>query len=325
MHRREQVKWAQVKIGLLVLLAIGFLAAMVLNLEEGMGLVAGKARFRALVNHTQGLKVGSPVRMNGVDIGNVHKVAIAPNSPQVEITFTVKTEVAPHIREDASVNIRALGLLGDKFLEIIPGTPGKPPMAPGNVLVGNAELDISSLAMSATVTIEKVNAALEEMQRALVAVTKGQGTTGKLVNDPELYDQSKRVLEKLDRASDKGISLLDKVERGEGTVGQLLTDKQLYTRAIQAVKELHELANRLNNQNGTLVKLADPTLYSKLETLTARGEALLNKVERGEGTVGKLVTSDELYARADKLLTEVEAFVAEVKKNPTKYFKFSVF
>jgi phospholipid/cholesterol/gamma-HCH transport system substrate-binding protein len=325
MNRREQITWAKVKIGLLVLLSIGFLAAMILNLEEGMGLVAHKARFRALVNHTQGLKVGSPVRMNGVDIGNVHKVAIASDSPQVEITFTVKTEVAAHIREDASVNIRALGLLGDKFLEVLPGTPGKPPLAPGSVLVGNAELDVSSLAMSATVTIEKVNAALEEMQRALVAITKGQGTTGKLVNDPELYDQSKLVLEKLDRASEKGIALLDKVERGEGTVGQLITDKQLYTRAIQAVKELHELTNRLNNQNGTLVKLADPSLYQKLDTLTSRGEALLNKIERGEGTVGKLVTSDELYGRADKLLTEVEAFVAEVKKNPTKYFKFSVF
>ncbi len=325
MNRREQVTWAQVKIGLLVLLSIGFLAAMILNLEEGMGLVAHKARYRALVNHTQGLKVGSPVRMNGVDIGNVHKVAIAPDSPQVEITFTVKTEVAPHIREDASVNIRALGLLGDKFLEVIPGTSGRPPLAPGSVLVGNAELDIGSLAMSATVTIEKVNAALEEMQRALVAVTKGEGTTGKLVNDPELYDQSKLVLQKLDRASEKGIALLEKVERGEGTVGQLVTDKQLYARAIQAVKELQELTNRLNNQNGTLVKLADPSLYQKLDTLTSRGEALLNKIERGEGTVGKLVTSDELYARADKLLTEVEAFVAEVKKNPTKYFKFSVF
>jgi phospholipid/cholesterol/gamma-HCH transport system substrate-binding protein len=52
---------------------------------------------------------------------------------------------------------------------------------------------------------------------------------------------------------------------------------------------------------------------------------LLNKIERGEGTVGKLVTSDQLYERTDKLLTEIELFVAEVKKNPKKYFKLSVF
>ena len=91
------------------------------------------------------------------------------------------------------------------------------------------------------------------------------------------------------------------------------------------MKELDDLATKLNNQNGTLVKLTDPVLYQRLEALTNRGEQLLSKVEKGEGTIGKLVTNDELYARADKLLSEMEEFLADVKKNPTKYFKFSVF
>ncbi len=325
MTRQAQTRWAQVKIGLLVVAALGFLFVMIMNLEEGVGLFARQTKFKAMVTHTQGLKVGGPVRMNGVDIGNVHKIAIAGETPQVEITFTVKSDVAPHIREDASISIRALGLLGDKFLEISPGTLSKPPLHPGNVLMGKAEMDIGSLASGASTTIEKVNTALEEMQQALAVITKGQGTTGKLVNDPELYNRSKEILDKIGQASEKGLALLDKVERGEGTVGKLVGDKELYARATQAVTELNDLAKKLNNENGTLTKLADPTLYAKLDNLTARGEQLLDKVERGEGTVGKLVTSDQLYARADKLLTEMEQFVADVKKNPTKYFKFSVF
>ncbi|MFO0730225.1 MAG: hypothetical protein U0361_04380 [Nitrospiraceae bacterium] len=151
------------------------------------------------------------------------------------------------------------------------------------------------------------------------------GTTGKLVNDPELFDRSKEVLGKIDRASDKGLALLEKVEKGEGTVGKLMTDKDLYARAATAVRELQELTKKLNNQNGTLAKLADPDLYNKLDRLSNRGETLLAKIEHGEGTVGKLVTNDELYVRTDKLLTEIEQFVAEVKKNPKKYLKLSVF
>ncbi len=325
MSRQTQLRWSQVKIGLLVLIALTVLVTMIMNLEEGLGLLSRQTKFRAIVDHTQGLKVGGPVRMNGVDIGNVHRIAIAGDSPRVEITFTVKTNVAPHIREDASVIIRPMGLLGDKFVEILPGTPSKPPLASGGVLVGQAEADIGGIASTATATIENVNAAIRELQRLLLTISQGQGTAGKLLTDPALYDRSAKVLEKIETASEKSIALLDKVDRGEGTIGRLMTDKEIYNRASQAVKELNDLAAKLNNQNGTLMKLTDPTLYQRLAALTSRGEQLLNKVENGEGTIGKLVTKDELYARADKLLSEMEEFLADVKKNPTKYFKFSVF
>lgn len=325
MTRRSQVGWAQVKIGMVVVLALGILVLMILRLEEGMGLVARKTTFHALVDHTQGLKIGGPVRMNGVDIGNIHDIAIAGDSAQVDIKFAVKADVARHIREDASINIKALGLLGDKFLEVLPGSSGRPPLSPGSIITGRSGPDVTDLATGAALTIDRVNKTLERIQEALTAVTEGHGTTGKLVNDPEVFDRSRQVLEKLDRASEKGLSLLEKIERGQGTAGKLITDGELYARANQAMKELNDLAKKLNNERGTLNRLTGPELYAKLDELTARGDQILDRVERGEGTVGKLVTSDELYARADKLLTEVEQFIAEVKKNPTKYFRFSVF
>jgi phospholipid/cholesterol/gamma-HCH transport system substrate-binding protein len=119
--------------------------------------------------------------------------------------------------------------------------------------------------------------------------------------------------------------LLEKIEQGQGTVGKLIADEALYARVNHAVSELSDVAKKLNNEEGTLNKLTGPELYAKLDQLTTRSQQVLEKVEKGEGTVGKLVASDELYIRADKLLTEMEQFVAEVKKNPTKYFRFSVF
>ncbi|MEW6544135.1 MAG: MlaD family protein [Nitrospirota bacterium] len=325
MTRQSQLHWSQVKVGLVIVLALAVLMAMILNLEEGMGLFARQTTFRAVVAHTQGLKVGGPVRMNGVDIGNVHRIGISKDAPTVEILFTVKKDVAPHIRQDASVVIRPMGLLGDKFLEILPGTASKPSLPPGSLLIGEAESDLTNVTAGATATMENVNAAIHELQRLLASLTQGQGTASKLLSDPALYDQSKRVLSNLEVASEKTVALLEKVEKGQGTIGRLMADKELYARANEAVQELTLLADRLNNQNGTLMKLADPTLYQRLDHLTTKGEQLLAKVENGQGTMGKLVTQDELYQRADKLLTEVEEFVADVKKNPTKYFKFSVF
>ncbi len=325
MGRYAQLRWAEVKVGLLVLVALTMLVVMIMSLEEGVGLPGSQYKFRAVVPHTQSLKVGAPVRMNGVDIGNVRQISIAQDTPKVEITFSVNRDVAAHIREDATVSIRPMGLLGDKFLEILPGTPSRPPLAAGSLLVGQAETDFTGITAGASATIENLNSAIREIQQILASISQGQGTASKLLTDPSLYDRSQRVIEKLEVASDKSIALLDKVDRGEGTIGRLVTDEEIYTRASQAVKELTDLASRLNNRDGTLVKLTDPALYRRLDVLTGRGEQLLNKMEAGEGTLGKLVTRDELYTRADKLLTDVEALVDDVKKNPAKYFRFSVF
>jgi phospholipid/cholesterol/gamma-HCH transport system substrate-binding protein len=325
MTRRTHLRWTELKVGLVVVLALGFLVFMILNLEEGMGLINRQTQFRALVDHTQGLKVGSPVRMNGVDVGNVHRIAIAPDSPKVEIAFTVDDVAAPHIREDGVVVIRPMGLLGDKFLEVLPGTQSKPVRQPGSLLTGKAEADLTALASDASVTFTEVNAAVRELQRVLAGINDGQGTASKLLTDPTLYDRSQRLLEKLETASDKGVSLLSKVEKGEGTIGQLVSDRELYNRANQALRDLTELTARLNDRNGTLRKLTDPALYARLDQMATRGEDLIGKVEKGQGTIGKLVTQDELYTRMDRVLTDIELLVADVKKNPTKYFKFSVF
>ncbi|HZS11086.1 MAG TPA: MlaD family protein [Nitrospirales bacterium] len=325
MTQRRSLKWSELKVGLLVILAIGTLIAIIMNLEEGRGLITTKAQYRALVDHTQGLKVGSPVRMNGVDVGNVHRIAIAADSPKVEIWFTVDAVVAPHLREDGTVVIRPMGLLGDKFLDVIPGTPTKPPLPAGGLLAGHAEADLTSLAGDASTTFGEINAAVRELQRVLATVNQGQGTASKLLSDPGLYDRSQRVLEKLETASEKGVTLLSKVERGEGTIGQLVSDRELYNRANKALQDLTDLTSRLNDKNGTIRKLADPELYGRLDTLATRGEELLGRVEKGEGTIGKLVSRDDLYERMDRVLTDIEMLVADVKKNPTKYFKFSVF
>ncbi|MFQ5991109.1 MAG: MlaD family protein [Nitrospiraceae bacterium] len=325
MTRRSQIRWAEVRVGLLVVGAIGLLVGAIINLEHGVGLLARQTEYHAVVDHTQNLKVGGPVRMNGVDIGNVRTITIGEDAPRVIITFSVSSRVVSHIREDASVRIRPMGLLGDKFLEVLPGTPSRPAMAPGGQLVGVADMDFNLLAAGVTDTITHVNTAIREIQTILTSLSQGQGTVSKLLTDPTLYDSSKRAIDKFESASGKSVALLERVERGEGTIGKLVSDREIYDRTNKAVQELTQLVERLNNENGTLTKLADPELYQRLDSLTRRGDALFTRVEHGEGTIGKLVAEDELYVRMDKLLSDMETLVADLKQNPTKYFTFSVF
>ncbi|HKN86657.1 MAG TPA: MlaD family protein [Nitrospiraceae bacterium] len=325
MERYGHLKWSQLKVGLVVSIALMMLIIAVMNMSHGLTFISREPELRALVDHTQGLKIGGPVRLNGVDVGNVRAIGIAKDSNNVEIVFSIQRPVLGHLHQDASVNIRPLGLLGDKFLDLSPGSASAPPLPVGQILLGQAEADITGLASGAGTTLEHLNAAIGDLQRILAKIGEGQGTAGKLLSDADLYERSQRVMEKLETASEKSIEVLSKVERGEGTLGRLVSSEEFYRRAYRALDDLSQLAGRLNNQNGTLAKLSDPALYRRLDDLTARGEQLLNKIQHGEGTIGKLVNQDELYTRADKLLTELETLVVDVKVHPMKYFKLSLF
>ncbi|TLY21716.1 MAG: MCE family protein [Nitrospirae bacterium] len=326
MKPRTHVHWLQLKVGLVILFAIAGVLVAIMNLNEGMGLFARQVTFHALVGDSHGIKVGAPVRLNGVDTGNIIHISIDSTSGKVALTFTVNNNVLPLLRRDAAVLIRPMGLLGDKYLELLPGNPKEPPLKDDAVLTGQAESDITGLAESATETLENVNRGLRDFQTILTSLKDGKGTAGKLVSDPALYDHTMALLRKAEDISDKTTQLLAKIEHGEGTLGRLVTDRAFYDRAAATVVELQKVATLLNQPNGSLGRLArDPSLYMRLQSLTAKGEALVGKIERGDGTLGKLVTQDQLYQRADKVLTEMETLLADVKKNPTKYFKFSVF
>ena len=326
MRRPGQRSWSQLKVGLVIVLAVLGILVAILNLNEGMGVFTLRSLFSAHLDDSQGLKVGAPVRMSGVDVGNVKRIEIDPDKGKVEVLFTVKNEIRALLHTDAAVVVRPMGLLGDKYLEIVPGNLRLPALPDGAVLSGRGETDITGVADSATATLMTVNQTLKDIQGLLAGFKEGKGTAGKLVTDPELYDRATQLIRKAETVSEQTSLLLSKIEHGEGTLGKLVTDRAFYDRANAAAAELQKLSAVLNGSDGTLGRLArDPSLYQRLENLTARGEALVGKIEHGDGTLGKLVTQDQLYERADKVLAEMEALLTDVKKNPTKYFKFSVF
>src|SRR2546428_9020390 len=184
MRSRTHVSWLQLKVGLVLLAAVAGILVAILNLNEGMGLFGRQATLRALVADSHGIKVGAPVRFNGVDTGNITRIAIDSSNGKVSLTFTVNNDIRPLLRRDAAVLIRPMGLLGDKYLELLPGTSKEPALPDGAVLTGQAEPDITGVADSAAATLESVSHSLKDLQTILIGLKEGKGTAGKLAPAP---------------------------------------------------------------------------------------------------------------------------------------------
>ena len=327
MMRRTDTTWPQVKVGVVLILGIAAILYTIMNLNSGMGVFTAASTFHASLTDSQGIKVGAPVRISGVDVGNVKGVRIDAGKGSVAIEFSVNNDMRPLLHDDAAIMIRPMGLLGDKYLDLLAGSPTQPPLPDGAVLSGRGDTtDITGVAGSATATLQNVDQTLRELKGILTGISSGKGTAGKLVTDSALYDHTAQLVRKVDTLSERTSQLIASIERGDGTVGKLMTDRALYDRATAAVGEMQKLGALLNHPDGTLGKLArDPALYQRLEGVTTKGEALMGKIEHGDGTLGKLVNQDQLYKRADKVLSEVEGLITDIKKNPNRYFKFSVF
>jgi len=126
MMRRTDTTWPQVKVGVVLILGIAAILYTIMNLNSGMGVFTAASTFHASLTDSQGIKVGAPVRISGVDVGNVKGVSIDAGKGSVVIEFTVNNDMRPLLHDDAAIMIRPMGLLGDKYLDLLDGSPKLP-------------------------------------------------------------------------------------------------------------------------------------------------------------------------------------------------------
>src|SRR5258706_10333595 len=116
MAQRKQVSWAQLRVGLLVIVSLTILALMIF-LMTGQGYFTTKTRLVVYVDNAGGLKKGDPVRLHGIDVGNVDDIAVSgdldPNRAVV-VGFHVTSGMMKEIRQDSHATLQVEGLLGQR-------------------------------------------------------------------------------------------------------------------------------------------------------------------------------------------------------------------
>jgi phospholipid/cholesterol/gamma-HCH transport system substrate-binding protein len=173
----------ELKVGVFVFVGLSILAVFILKIGDFRTAATGHP-VHFIFHFTNGVKVGAPVRFAGVDIGEVKDISfLAPqdqDKTRVKLSAWVRKDVK--IPRDSTVWVNTLGLLGEKYIEIMPGKNYTDCVADNQVMVGNDPLAMHELG-------EIAKNVILDLDAVIVKIKNNEGTVGKLLYDDSLYKE----------------------------------------------------------------------------------------------------------------------------------------
>lgn len=316
----------ELKVGIFVfgLLAAILIALYILGGSDKM--FAEEYQLHTSFSDVKGLKTGAVVRLAGIDVGQVSKVAFAadPGVKRVEIELTIREEYQSRIRSDSVATISQVGLLGDMFITLTVGDPSVPPLGDEDTIKSAESTDLIAYAEKATGIVEsaasisrKVDLMLgtdEEAKNARIAdslahietlltdAKNEQGVVHTLIYDPEAGEHLKGILASVDGITGDVASVTREVRSGDGIVHALVYGEggeQLATQMTEAAGAMTTLLADVKKEDSLVHALlydADKaTMVDDLQATLADVRGAAGAVNDTEGTVGLLLHDPQLY------------------------------
>jgi phospholipid/cholesterol/gamma-HCH transport system substrate-binding protein len=302
---QRQLRWSQLRVGLTVLVATITLGILIFLMTGSTGLFTQKIMLRAYFDSAGGLRVGAPVRLQDVDIGNVQSIRIVPDrrATPVEVRMKVGTRYISNLRRDSLVSLNTAGVLGETYVNINSTQATKPQVGDGDELKTEEAPDINDVVKSTQTTLMNVQLLLKRADSIMSTVENGQGTIGKLLKDDELYRRVNGTVREFQ-------DIAQQINSGNGSIGKFLYDEQLYNKANATVDKLNGLLDEVNAGHGNLGKFVkDETLYNNARDLTAKANRMMDDINAGKGTLGKLTKDQAFAAKIDSTVTRLNTLM----------------
>ena len=356
MPSQKQLKWSQLKVGMTVIAACLTLGVLLILMSGTSGYFTRHIVLKAYFDNAQGLRVGAPVRLSGVDIGNVTNITIVNTKDKqltpVEVTMKVITKYDYGMRRDSMISLETAGVLGETYLDIDSSQAVGTPVHDGDSLPTQVHPDFNQVVRASQSTLQNMDALLKRADRILAFAESGKGSLGKLIYDPTLYNRFsvtvadfQKIVEEVGNGQgslgalisrtdaydkftatlDKMNALIDDLQQGKGTAGKFLKDPSLYNNANDTIANIKKVTEDINAGKGTLGKLTkDDELAKKLDTTLTKLSQLTSELEAGQGSAGKLFKDDTLYNNANEMLVETKGLVKAIRENPKKYLSIKL-
>jgi phospholipid/cholesterol/gamma-HCH transport system substrate-binding protein len=286
-----------IKVGLFATVCLLILAVLVWKIEDINPFHKQGKHLGAVFPTVAGLDDKAAVRMAGVRIGRVDGIGLAADGRSAQLRLLIEQPVP--LTQGASARIANLGLLGDKYVEIVPGPPGAPPLPDNAVLRGTSPVSFDD----AMAKLDSIGNSIEKATGSLGGGNLG-GNLNNLVEDLRLTSAEIRALVAENRAN--VASTVRNFDSLTATLARELPRISADTqRALDQVAGV--IAENRGDASASMSNIRE--LTSHLQTSVDNLNKITGEIASGQGTVGKLVNSDEAYKSAVSTLDSIKSGV----------------
>ncbi len=260
----------------------------------------------AVYEHVGGLQPGTAVSINGYNVGTVNSIKFKDAQGNLLVKFSVKKEFG--FSKNSTVELFDTGILGGKALQINPVFEG-PSVSTFDTLNTTARPSLTELAQQKlTPLFEKFESAVTDADSVLINVNQ-------VLDEKTKQDLRKAITglsELMVSLKGSGETLNKLLKNNEEKLNGSLTNFEVLT------SNFAKLSDSLNNAG------LGRTLTS-LESTVASLDKVLGRIEKGDGTLGKLMSDEELYNNLNNASRELDLLLQDFRLNPKRYVNVSVF
>ena len=249
------------KLGLFIFFGSFLIVMSIFTIGNKESLFVETVIINSKFENVEGLKTGAPVRLSGFTIGSVNNIVLSGDSlGTVIVTMHIEKSLQHFIRLDSEASIVTEGLVGKKVIAIRPGSPSQAIVGAGSFIKSKTPLNITQVIEDTQAIIVYVKDLTKDFSAIVSKINEGNGSIGKLVNDDELYNAAVDITISAKTSLDSITSKMD------------------------------QIAELIVQTNSTASKV-----FTDIDTSMVAIKNIVMKLERGEGSIGKMLNDDDVY------------------------------
>ncbi|HUL45111.1 MAG TPA: MlaD family protein [Bacteroidota bacterium] len=316
-----QMRWYSLRVGIVVLIGIIIFVFVISVVGTEQNIFASKYTLKVFIPNVQGLVNGAMVTLGGLKIGYVTDMQFRTRDRVngVEVTLDLLSKYRSSITTSSVGQIKTIGLLGDKYIDISIGAEHEEAMAENSFVPLKESFDLESAGPQLKSALADFSEVMGNAKRITASIDNGEGSVGRLIKHPTVATEMEKFFHSLN-------GVMAAVEHKEGTLGKIVYDENMSKNFTDLSSNLKAVTDQIRQGKGTMGKLImDDQLYTNLSTFSLRADSIMARASSDSSNVSKILTDKNFYNQILSLMNDLNLLLIDLREHPSKYVHVSVF